>query len=88
MSELTQRVARMMCCERPAGECCKIRPPECLAHVHLDTATAIISAVREDCAKIADEMDNCQSSSYDNGSTDNGYEQAKRHIAAAIRSGK
>jgi hypothetical protein len=43
------------------------------------------NAILEAAALIADQIDDCRGSTYDNGCTDDGYEQAKRQIADAIR---
>lgn len=43
------------------------------------------NAILESAALIADQIDDCQSSTYDNGGTEDGYRQAKYHIADAIR---
>jgi hypothetical protein len=41
--------------------------------------------ILEAAALIADQIDDCRGSTYDNGCTDDGYGQAKRQIADAIR---
>lgn len=43
------------------------------------------NAILESAALIADQADDCHSSTYDNGGTEDGYQQAKYHIADAIR---
>ena len=43
------------------------------------------NAILESAALVAEQIDNCQSHTYDNGGTDDGYRQAKDHIADAIR---
>lgn len=51
-----------------------------------DRATDIDNnAILESAALIADQADDCISSTYDNGGAENGYRQAKDHIADAIR---
>jgi len=43
------------------------------------------NAILESAALVAEQIDNCRGSTYDNGCTDDGYRQAKNHIAVAIR---
>ena len=44
------------------------------------------NAILESAALVAEQIDDCRSSTYDNGCTDDGYRQAKNQIAEAIRS--
>ena len=43
------------------------------------------NAILESAALVAEQVDNCHSSTYDNGGTEDGYRQAKSQIADAIR---
>lgn len=88
----TTLVARAILQNLGIGDHCSLEPGDyrrdriCrLIEVEIERRCTL---VQEDCAKVVEEMDRCEPNQYDNGSTEDGYRQAKTHILAAIRSRK